>query len=478
MHTMSPARTRLTLVLSLLAACKTYDPLFCDESKPCTDPDRPFCDLNGDYPASGGIGHTCIPDPGIGSHPDGGPALEPDASAEPVSCMQPGEALECTEDTLVLCTAESIEQRVECPLGCAAEELRCLDLKPGNDLAVYLDQAAAAAPLVLTGLADFDTDTGNLLDAENNPISVQTAFIEAPSSSDAVDIRVLIANRVDIESLRVDGFAAFAIVSDGDVVIRGRLSVDGDDRFAGPGAIISFSNPCVGEPGESAMLNGQLQYGGGGGGGHRTAGAAGGSVTGVAAGGPGGVRFDNLDLVPLRGGCAGSGVNGANGGGAIQVVSRTRIELLEGAIINANGGGGSERGGGGDTLDPAGGGGAGGGILLEAPVVVAAGGLFANGGGGGGFCSQFPQPGQESREQALGSQCSSTNMGDGGSGASVLDGASEGESAQLSTTLDAVGGSGGGSVGYIRINNARGIFLPAPTALLSPTAEVGRTATR
>ena len=40
------------LALALPIACKVYDPLYCDESKPCTDPDRPFCDLNGDYPAS------------------------------------------------------------------------------------------------------------------------------------------------------------------------------------------------------------------------------------------------------------------------------------------------------------------------------------------------------------------------------------------------------------------------------------------
>ena len=44
------------------------DPLYCDESTPCTDPARPFCDLAGEHPASEGIGKTCIPDP----FPDGG----------------------------------------------------------------------------------------------------------------------------------------------------------------------------------------------------------------------------------------------------------------------------------------------------------------------------------------------------------------------------------------------------------------------
>jgi alpha-tubulin suppressor-like RCC1 family protein len=49
--------------LPLVLGCKAYDPLYCDAEKRCTDPDRPFCDVNGDYPASEGVGHTCIPEP-------------------------------------------------------------------------------------------------------------------------------------------------------------------------------------------------------------------------------------------------------------------------------------------------------------------------------------------------------------------------------------------------------------------------------
>lgn len=68
-------------VLVLGAGCKTYDPLYCDATQDCTDPDRPFCDLNGDYPASDGVARTCIPDPSAtdGGDLDGG---APDASME------------------------------------------------------------------------------------------------------------------------------------------------------------------------------------------------------------------------------------------------------------------------------------------------------------------------------------------------------------------------------------------------------------
>ncbi|HKE13584.1 MAG TPA: DPP IV N-terminal domain-containing protein [Kofleriaceae bacterium] len=62
-------------VLPLLLCACTADPLYCDEDTRCTDPDRPFCDLNGDYPASEGVGRTCIPDP----HADAGAG---DADAE------------------------------------------------------------------------------------------------------------------------------------------------------------------------------------------------------------------------------------------------------------------------------------------------------------------------------------------------------------------------------------------------------------
>jgi hypothetical protein len=76
-----------------LAGCTTYDPLYCDDARACKDPDRPFCDLAGEYPASDGVARTCIPSPfdagsgadGGGSAVDGGPgndgSLSGDAAA-------------------------------------------------------------------------------------------------------------------------------------------------------------------------------------------------------------------------------------------------------------------------------------------------------------------------------------------------------------------------------------------------------------
>ncbi len=64
------------VTLAAVAACKTQDPLYCDENTPCDDPERPYCDLTGEYPASEGHGRTCIASPF-----DAGAAVEPDAAA-------------------------------------------------------------------------------------------------------------------------------------------------------------------------------------------------------------------------------------------------------------------------------------------------------------------------------------------------------------------------------------------------------------
>lgn len=68
-------RTATLLSATLLChlGCTTYDPLYCDGEKSCKDPERPFCDLAGEYPASDGVARTCIPSPfDAGSEGDAG----------------------------------------------------------------------------------------------------------------------------------------------------------------------------------------------------------------------------------------------------------------------------------------------------------------------------------------------------------------------------------------------------------------------
>src|SRR5687767_3126239 len=131
-----PSRA-LLLALACLAfsACSKTDPLYCDESTPCTDPERPFCDLAGEYPASDGIKRTCIPDP----FPDAGADFEcePDTS----SCASEIES-RCGSD------GHPLPDR-SCSLGCDDTATRCLEIEPSNDLGQFLIDAASGPDLEL-----------------------------------------------------------------------------------------------------------------------------------------------------------------------------------------------------------------------------------------------------------------------------------------------------------------------------------------
>lgn len=63
---MKSATWRVALAYSILlaGACSDQvDPLFCDATRRCPEPARPFCDLEGTYLASAATPNTCIPEP-------------------------------------------------------------------------------------------------------------------------------------------------------------------------------------------------------------------------------------------------------------------------------------------------------------------------------------------------------------------------------------------------------------------------------
>ncbi len=107
----------------LLTGCAHKVALFCDENTPCTDPARPFCDLEGEFPASDGISKTCIPDP----FPDAGP----DATGPRVIDIAAGEFHTC---------AVIDDGSVRCWGGNAAGQLG-----QGNTISIGDDEPASAA---------------------------------------------------------------------------------------------------------------------------------------------------------------------------------------------------------------------------------------------------------------------------------------------------------------------------------------------
>jgi hypothetical protein len=164
--------------------------------------------------------------------------------------------------------------------------------------------------------------------------------------------------------------------------------------------------------------------------------------------------------VPLRGGCDSGfiyvGPFFGGGGGAIQLVSRSKISIV--GVLAANGGINT-------------GGGSGGGILIEAPAIAVSGNVVANGGGGSSGClSLIAEEGRLDDMPAAGG-APAAGCGKGGDGGARNVGAVGGASVNVlgENANFARGGYGGGGVGRIRVNtmagglHATGVFSPNPS---------------
>jgi hypothetical protein len=179
------------------------------------------------------------------------------------------------------------------------------------------------------------------------------------------------------------------ILSQSNVVINGRLFLDGASGVGLSGGVPGPGGFAGGQPGFSQASPGGDGYGPGGG----KAGLMGFcSPTGPAGGGFGdfgsgaddthGRTYGGELLMPLTGGSGGGGstarsagetpVGGGGGGGALLIASNSRIDIIGGVFA---------RGGGARTCHD---GGSGGAIRLVAPRVAGSGTLDVNGGGGGG----------------------------------------------------------------------------------------------
>jgi hypothetical protein len=329
-----------------------------------------------------------------------------------------------------------------------------------------------APDLDLSSGATIETQTGTVTTASGS-MTLTSFLVPAPANGAA--IRVLVAGKVRLGDVYVvpGGFQdgpALAILASDVITVEGRLNLtDADYPTAGGVAFAS----CKGEPGIVQMVGSQTIITGDGGGGHATAGSRGGGVDyqqGVPGGAGGGVSGTDT-LVPLRGGCAG----GASGGGAVQLSSRKRIDVL--GLINVNGGiSGPPQGPG-----PLGGGGAGGGILLEAPTITlgAEAKLLANG-GSGGSCSGYAMQ-SETMGPALGGTTTSPYCGAGGNGAAVgIEATNAGHASYTASTSVTYfwGGAGAGGLGRVRINTRDGTYTKANTTIEAAALTTGTLATR
>lgn len=360
----------------------------------------------------------------------------------------------------------AIVRQMTCPLGCAPDEEKCLDIDPHNGLAVYLDMAESAPDVVLSGPATFDTVRGLLFDGAVDIAVPSFLTPPGPASAAQPSVRVYVFN-----SLVVNGPLGssptdvrqypIALVTRGDLLIRGPIDVSAQLDLAGPGGWpgtdiqYSQASTCIGRP----VFGGAPMPGAGGGGGVLP-GGIGGAVNMRDGGTPGTAQ---VGTEPLKGGCAGGGTfatgeyYGGGGGGGLHLVSRTMVRFEGNGSIDASGGGGVPAGlNGGGT-----GGGAGGNIFIEAPQIVLTGPgvvLSTKGGGGGGASSTtvlggVGEDGGTGATPARGGTSPQGSIGGTGGTAAPPSGGTD------STGGAANGGGGGGAAGAISLHNRAGVIL-------------------
>ena len=414
----------------------------------------------------------------------------PDVADDDVTDATP--ALDATTDTPLACEPSSItcddargeyvacsptgtvDVALHCPLGCAPDAEKCLDIDPHNGLAMYLDMVDAPPDLTLNGPATINTVTGAILDQGVGKI-VPTFLQEHP---DGTALRVYVVG--DFNVLGAVSFPpagaerayqpAVAFVAAGSIHVSAPMTLAARGATPGAGghpADAADSSSCIG--GDASAAPPAASRGAGGGGGFTRGGNGGESSTSSTE--LGGVP--RVSIEPLDGGCAGGTVynlndsawlaRGGSGGGAIHLASRTEIRFDGAAAIDASGGGGGAypRIGGG-------GGGAGGIVLLEAPQVILNGPTVVistkGGGGGGGSGATAGTAGSDGGTSATAATGGTSSVqapgGAGGTNVPPQPGA------VYQATMYGGSGGGGGSAGMTAAFTTVGAIAPQNGAVI------------
>jgi hypothetical protein len=414
------------LVLVLVGGCsKTVNQ--CTKDSDCTNIVYPFCDVNGEYPASDGEHNVCTPVP-------------TNCPVERCGC-QPG-AVTCTDaSTLTTCNADGKSVTTDaCGLGCDTTDNRCFTFKPTNGMDGPLTASNPEAAVTLPTSVTIDTTACEIRDSNNQLVGVTSLTV---AQLNAPAICAFYAGSFDITNAAVTGNNVLGFAAIGAITIHGTIDESAKPRFegmlnAGPGSVTT--GDCMGTDGGAGTVAG------GGGAGNATAGGPGDIAATVPDPQAGGLAEQNF--TPIFGGCAGTAIN-AGGGGALQLDSLTGIHVLGPAVLALGAQGGEDGNGGG----------AGGTIVFEAPLVEIVGGIAANGGGGSsnGSCTSPGSAATNDGVAAPGGVCNAASGGAGGTGTTP-----PGSGRAVGTA----GAGGGGSVGRIMIRTGDGTFT-GPGALFS-----------
>lgn len=342
-----------------------------------------------------------------------------------------------------------------CPLGCHPTDGRCLEIAPSNGI---------DAPIGSRSAVDLDlTDTsGDVSFLTNSAITAGTVTVQEPNGTEhRVPAEVVAqAGGPEILVLRVRSFSlragvtfipigarALAIESDFDIYVAGTLAAN----WRGFAGLIPAPSGCWGGANSDAS----------GGGGNVSLGGA------SSAGAAGGAAIDPSRIVsPLLAGCPGGVIGGQSGGmpgGALQLISGTRVHVDATGLVSVAGGGGRGFVSTADGRGKAAGGGAGGAVVIEAPtLLVTPGGTINGRGGSGGAASGTSggtvasgKPGDDPSLDATVPGATCVGCGVGGNGGVEMSGptAGTGGAPQL--------GGGGGSAGRMTLRLRQlGAFPP------------------
>lgn len=418
----------LVVFASLSACTKTVKQ--CTKDSDCANIAYPFCDVNGQYEASGGEHDICT-------------IVPPNCPVERCGC-QPG-ATSCASGTLVVCNSDGqTTTSTACDLGCSASNVTCQSFDPFFGTGVVLPDAQVAADVTISSGSTIDSDTGNVRDSNNNAVPIAHRFVAQGTGN---DIQVFYAHAFTIDDVRVIGTHPVSFVSAETLLVRGKLDLGARSSQPGPGAT---TGGCAGKYGTVGNFGSA-----GGGAGNSTPGGSGDTFIHVSGmPGPTGLPGDTeTGFGGLIGGCPGGsdGTNGGGGGGAVQLVSFSNVSIV--GAVSVGGGGGSARGGGGSA----------GNLVIEAPTVSVAGVIAANG-GGGGACDSLAADGGFGVSPALGPSCSGSH---GGAGAAGTAAPGNGQPGQNHSEA-----GGGGSLGRMLVRTAAGTFTPGGGSTISVAASL------
>lgn len=393
-------------------------------------------------------------------------------SIDAATCM-PNTAVCDSRGHVVTCDASGkVMDDTACSLGCMSGATTCSQMEVSNGLTRYLAIAASSnVDLVFpTGQSTIKASDGTVM-INNVQQSIGSEVVNGMRVFPVRSLNVTgqlaaIKNYTELDA------PALVFVVAGDVAISGPIDLSADKSAPPPGSLkyeASVAAGCAGGDGGADNLLASQKGGSGGGGGYHP-GAAGGASSQFAGGTAGRATFNDT-LVPLRGGCTGGkappgGYIVAAGGGAIQIVSTTKITLSGVGSIDVGGGGGMATPW--DSGQPGTGGGGGGAILLEAPSITLRGAdvvLAAKGGGGGGTGENVNGTGQAIGENGgLGEAPAQGGVYNasflkGGNGATTQVAPVAGPGCGAATpcsTATKHGAGGGGGVGLIRFNTRDG----------------------